>query len=181
MHSAFSVRLFAILRTAMFAVLFMGTLGIYLPFYLGLIVWKAPRYEWRMSGVVLLTLGAFIALRCAFAFAWTGEGTPAPFDPPRHLVVTGWYRYVRNPMYIGFALFLIGEFLLFGTSLEGAFEYMVVLAVCVTIFVLTYEEPTLRRKFPDDYAEYFRNVPRFLPRRGPWEPQKTKGAASSQR
>lgn len=179
MHPNFPARVFALLRTSFFALLFVGMVGIYFPFYLGLIAGNMHLHDWRVAGIIPLALGACIALHCAFAFAWTGEGTPAPFDPPRRLVVTGWYRYVRNPMYIGMAIFLIGEFLLFGTTPEGALTYLGVLAVSVTLFVLSYEEPTLRRKFPKDYAEYFRNVPRFVPRLRPWDPEKAKGATSS--
>jgi protein-S-isoprenylcysteine O-methyltransferase Ste14 len=180
MHSVLPIRLFAVFRTTLFALLFMGTVGIYLPLYLGLLSRDLRLQGWSVAGFVPLAAGVYIALRCALAFAWTGEGTPAPFDPPRHLVVTGWYRHVRNPMYIGMALFLIGEFLLCGTSWKGSLQYLAVLAISITVFVLAYEEPTLRRKFPDDYAAYFRNVPRFFPRVHPWNPPKTKSAASSQ-
>ena len=165
-------------RTAIFAMLFMGTVGIYLPRYLGLLNGGMHR-DWRLSGVVPLCVGTFIALRCAFAFAWTGLGTPAPFDPPRGLVVTGLYRYMRNPMYFGMGLFLIGEWMLWGSDLKDSLIYLGVFAGAVILFVIFYEEPTLRGKFVDEYAEYCRNVPRFLPRLRPWDPTKTKSAAQS--
>jgi protein-S-isoprenylcysteine O-methyltransferase Ste14 len=117
--------------------------------------------------VVPLVAGAYIALRCAFAFAWTGRGTPAPFDPPRALVVTGFYRYVRNPMYVGAALFVIGETALWG-SLVAGLQYVVVFGAVVVVFVLLQEEPALRAKFGADFEEYCRHVPRFLPRLTPW-------------
>ena len=173
-----AVRAFAILRTCLFAVLFMGTVGIYLPRYFGLLNGGPHFTDWRALGFVPLILGALLALRCAFAFAWTGLGTPAPFDAPRRLVVTGMYRYVRNPMYLGMALFLIGEWMLFGSDPRGAITYLLVCAMSTWLFVKFYEEPTLRQKFPADYDQYTRNVPRFWPRLHPWA-DKAKGAAST--
>jgi protein-S-isoprenylcysteine O-methyltransferase Ste14 len=132
----------------------------------------------RACGWIFLLLGGFIALRCAFAFAWTGLGTPAPFDAPRRLVVTGLYRYVRNPMYFGMALFMVGEWLLWGNHLRGALVYLAAYGLCVWLFVMFYEEPTLRGKFPEDYRKYFGNVPRFVPRMTPWKPRPSDGAAA---
>jgi protein-S-isoprenylcysteine O-methyltransferase Ste14 len=77
------------------------------------------------------------------------------------------------------ALFLTGEFLLWGSNPRGALAYLVTFGVAVTLFVLLYEEPVLRRKFPEDYSAYFRSVPRFLPRLSPWNPEKSKGANSA--
>ena len=173
-----TVRWLAVLRTAVFALLFMGTVGVYLPHYLGLLNGGLHR-DWRLSGMLPLVLGTLIALRCAFAFAWTGLGTPAPFDPPRGLVVTGLYRYVRNPMYFGMALFLVGEWMLWGNDLKGMLIYLGVFALAVTLFVILYEEPTLRRKFAGEYTEYCQNVPRFVPLFRPGDPEKTKSAAQS--
>jgi protein-S-isoprenylcysteine O-methyltransferase Ste14 len=175
MDTGATTRWFAVFRTTIFAGLFMGTVGIYLPRYFGLLS-GGFHGDARLLGLVPFCLGTYIALRCAFAFGWTGRGTPAPWDPPRRLVVSGMYRYVRNPMYFGMALFLIGEWLLWGSDFRRALEYFAFFVVAVTLFVVLYEEPTLRRKFHDDYAEYSRSVPRFLPRLQPWEPQKTKGA-----
>ena len=83
-----TLRWMAVARTAVFALIFMGTFGVYLPRYLGLLS-GGLHQDWRLAGIVPLVLGTLIALRCAFAFAWTGLGTPAPFDPPRALVATG--------------------------------------------------------------------------------------------
>jgi protein-S-isoprenylcysteine O-methyltransferase Ste14 len=84
-------------------------------------------------------------------------------------------------MYSGMAIFMVGEWLLFGSYLQGAIRYLLIYAACVLLFVLLYEEPTLRRKFPADYQAYFSNVPRFIPQLRPWMPEKSKGAASSER
>src|SRR6185369_6784012 len=128
MTSTLLVRVAAIFRTALFALVFMGTTGIYLPRYFHLLDGPFHRNDWRAIGWILLLAGASIALRCAFAFAWTGLGTPAPFDAPRRLVVTGLYRYVRNPMYFGMGILMVGEWLLWGSNLRGALIYM---AVCL--------------------------------------------------
>ena len=177
MDTAATTRWFALFRTCIFALVVMGTVGVYLPRYMGLLSGGLHR-DFRLLGLLPLCAGVYIALRCAFTFAWTGLGTPAPIDPPRVLVVNGMYRYVRNPMYFGMALLLIGEWLVWGSDLRRALEYIACFAVAVLLFVVFYEEPALRRKFPDDYAEYSRNVPRFLPRLHPWEPQQSTGATS---
>jgi protein-S-isoprenylcysteine O-methyltransferase Ste14 len=108
------------------------------------------------------TLGAAIALRCISTFVVIGRGTPAPFDPPRRLVVRGPYRFVRNPMYIGAALALAGAALFYNSVTLLA--YSCVFLVATHLFVIGYEEPTLRRKFGSDYDDYRRNVCRWLPR-----------------
>jgi protein-S-isoprenylcysteine O-methyltransferase Ste14 len=169
-------RWFAVCRTCIFVVFFIGTVGIYLPRYLGLLSWGLHS-GLRLTGAILLAVGAYVAIHCAFTFAWTGRGTPAPFDPPRQLVITGWYRYVRNPVYFGMALFLTGEFLLWGSNPRGALAYLVTFGVAATLFVLLYEEPVLRRKFPERL--FGRSVPRFLPRLSPWNPERSKGANSA--
>ena len=87
-------------------------------------------------------------------------------DPPRRLVVSGLYRYVRNPMYVGFGILLIGEAWLIG-RIEIIYEMLIALAL-VSTFVIVYEEPALRAKFGDDYLEYCRNVRRWIPRLTPW-------------
>jgi protein-S-isoprenylcysteine O-methyltransferase Ste14 len=178
MDTGTATRWFAVFRTSIFAALCMGTVGVYLPRYLGLLS-DGFHSGARLLGLVPLCMGTYIGLRCVFAFAWTGHGTPAPWDPPRRLVVSGMYSYVPNPMYCGMALFLIGECLLWGSDLRGALEYVAFFAVAVTLFVLLYKEPTLRRNFPEDYAEYSRNVPRFVPRLQAWDPHKQKARHQS--
>ena len=177
MNTPSATRWFAVFRTSIFAALFMGTVGIYLPRYFGLLS-GGLHGSWRFLGIFPLCLGAYVALRCAFAFAWTGLGTPLPLDPPCRLVINGLYRCVRNPMYLGMALFLIGEWLLWGSDLRRAVAYFAGSGIAVTLFVMLHEEPSLRRKFPESYAEYSRHVPRFLPRVHAWDPQKAKGATS---
>jgi len=112
-----SKRIWALVRTSLFAATFMAFFLLYLPWdwaIKGRAVNYAGTGSLRLLAVVPLLLGGYVALRCVVAFAWTGWGTPAPFDPPRRLVISGFYRYVRNPMYLGAILFVIGETTLFG-------------------------------------------------------------------
>ncbi|HXZ78459.1 MAG TPA: isoprenylcysteine carboxylmethyltransferase family protein [Terriglobales bacterium] len=164
-----SAQLFALFRTALFVVFIMGTVLVYLPWWLGMFRWPSDWvWRWELLGIVPLLAGIGIALRCVFAFAWEGLGTPAPVDAPRKLVVTGWYRYVRNPMYWGAFLILLGEWALFGTGWSTVL-YLAGFLSAVLLFVVFYEEPALQRKFGSEYEEYRRNVPRWIPRRFPWE------------
>ncbi len=90
-----------------------------------------------------MALGAAIYFWCAWDFATAGQGTPAPIDPPKHLVVRGLYRFVRNPMYAGVLLLLAGESLAF-QSLR-ILAYAAIVFAVVNLFVIFYEEPALKR------------------------------------
>jgi len=100
-------------------------------------------------------------------FALQGLGTPAPVLPTRHLVVSGLYQYVRNPMYVGVLGIILGQGLLFGDG--RLFTYGVLLWLVVHVFVVGCEEPTLRRSFGTEYEAFRRNVPRWIPRLSPWQ------------
>jgi len=117
---------------------------------------------WQALGLAISLPGLALAFACIVTFVFVGRGTPAPFDPPRTLVVRGPYRLIRNPMYAGAWLYLVG-FGLFYQSV-GAAVYAVVFLVVTHLFVAFYEEPTLRRTFGSDYDEYCRGVGRWWPR-----------------
>jgi len=106
--------------------------------------------------------GTLLAVSCIVTFALIGKGTPAPFDPPRRLVVRGPYRFVRNPMYLGAALAMAGAALYYQSL--ALLAYVVVFLVATHLFVAAYEEPTLRRAFGDDYSAYCGRVGRWFPR-----------------
>jgi protein-S-isoprenylcysteine O-methyltransferase Ste14 len=124
---------------------------------------------WRWLGVVPSVLGFAVALRCVWDFGWTGRGTPAPMAPPQRLVVTGFYRYVRNPMYVGFAVGWIGLWIVFGHPNPRLIAAIAAAALGVHLFVVFYEEPSLRKKFGEDYETYCGNVRRWWPRLNAWE------------
>jgi protein-S-isoprenylcysteine O-methyltransferase Ste14 len=122
----------------------------------------------RLAGLVAAAAGGALALWCIGTFALVGRGTPAPFDPPRRLVVRGPYAWLRNPMYAGAALALAGAALSY-RSLALA-VYAAAFLLVTHAFVVRYEEPTLRRTFGADYEAYCRRVARWWPhppRRGP--------------
>ena len=116
--------------------------------------------------IVPCVLGAAILLQCGWDFATVGQGTPAPIDPPKSVVVSGLYRFVRNPMYIGVELVILGEALLWSSA--RLLGYALLLGLGFHLFVVFYEEPTLRKKFGPSYQEYCQAVPRWLPRLTPW-------------
>jgi protein-S-isoprenylcysteine O-methyltransferase Ste14 len=99
---------------------------------------------------------------CIFEFARSGQGTLSPVDPPRHLVIRGLYRYLRNPMYLSVTMIILGEALVaHSVALAG---YWAVWFVCANLFVIVYEEPALRQRFGESYDEYTQKVGRWSPR-----------------
>lgn len=151
-----------ILNTILFTLVVPGTVAILVPAWLlgGFPRPVADLVTWL--GVVCFASGAAIYFRCAWEFAVPGLGTPAPIAPTKYLVTTALHRYVRNPMYIGVALAIVGEAVIFRSlHLVG---YAALMLLVAHLFVLFYEEPTLRRQYGDSYDDYRRNVPRWLPR-----------------
>ncbi len=120
----------------------------------------------RVAGAALIALGTPALLDSFARFARQGLGTPAPIFPTRHLVVTGLYRYVRNPMYVGVVLVIEGQGLLLGNP--RVLGYGVLVWLAFFLFVIGYEEPTLRRTFGDEYERFCANIPRWIPRLHPW-------------
>jgi protein-S-isoprenylcysteine O-methyltransferase Ste14 len=118
-----------------------------------------------LLGVALLLPGLWVLIDSFVRFA-RNLGTPAPIAPTSTLVVDGWYRYVRNPMYTGVLAIILGQALLFWNV--WVLVYGAVAFLTVHLFVMGYEEPTLRQQFPDDYPAFVANVPRWLPRLTPW-------------
>ncbi|HEY8295530.1 MAG TPA: isoprenylcysteine carboxylmethyltransferase family protein [Micrococcaceae bacterium] len=147
----------------------------------GVVPWLLTRWEIRrpvpggvpaqLAGVVLIGAGAVVIANSFVHFAVEGVGTPAPIAPPKHLVVGGLYRFVRNPIYLAVVAVLTGQGLLLGQP--KLFAAAALATVPVSAFVRLHEEPTLARKFGAEYEEYRRNVPRWLPRITPWRPRGT--------
>jgi protein-S-isoprenylcysteine O-methyltransferase Ste14 len=157
--------MFVFVRAVTYAALFIGLVLIYVPARLlswSGIVRPAAIEAQQVAGMVSGAAGAVVALWCIFTFASIGRGTPAPFDPPRRLVIQGPYRFVRNPMYIGAGLALAGA-ALFYESLP-LLGYTGLFFLATHLFVVGYEEPTLRQTFGQDYEAYCGRVRRWWPR-----------------
>jgi protein-S-isoprenylcysteine O-methyltransferase Ste14 len=140
----------------------------------GLAPWLLTGWEsngWPLPvqalGALLIAAGVAALLYAFGRFVVEGLGTPAPVAPPERLVVGGLYRYVRNPMYVAVATTIIGQALLLGQPVLLAYAALFMAAVWA--FVRFYEEPTLARRFGEEYREYRRAVPAWLPRRRPFE------------
>lgn len=155
--------------SALFLVVAPGTVAGYLP-------WLITRWRieaglgdspiLRGAGLIAIMIGVAALLECFIRFAWVGVGTPAPVAPTRHLVVTGLYRHVRNPMYLAVVILVLGQALVL--SQPRLLAYGAGVWLFFHLLVLGYEEPALRRQFPDDYARFTSAVPRWLPRLRPW-------------
>ena len=162
-------RMRAILGSAVFLVIAPGVLA-------GLVPWWITRWEMltpfagygaiRVIGVLFIVAGLPVLLDSFARFALLGLGTPAPVLPTRHLVVQGFFRYVRNPIYVAVTLLIAGQALVFADWRLLALA--AVFWLCCHVFVLAYEEPTLRRTFGREYESYCAGVRRWLPRFTPW-------------
>ena len=164
-------RTLAVLGSALFFVIVPCTMA-------GLVPWWITHWQFqpgwfgmessRVVGGALILL-AVPGLVDSFArFALQGLGTPAPIAPTRHLVVSGLYRHVRNPMYVAVATAIFGQAILFSDwrlALYGALFWLATHA-----FVVVYEEPTLERTFGAEYARFRSHVPRWIPRLTAWRP-----------
>ncbi len=151
-----------LLKTLVFTIVVPGTVAVIIPRYL-MGGFPSPALGALPAlGCIAIFLGACIYFLCAWEFAVCGLGTPAPIAPTKFLVVSGLHRYVRNPMYLGVALVILGEAGLFRAPHLA--EYAVVMLLIAHLFVIFYEEPTLRRQFGESYEEYRRTVPRWIPR-----------------
>ena len=156
-----------LLRALIYATLFVSLVLVFLPVQVlsrAGIVGPQSLGVLQVAGAVLTIGGALLALWCVLSFVIVGRGTPAPFDPPRRLVAQGPYARVRNPMYIGAGAALLGASLFYRSlALLG---YLAVLFLITHLFVVLYEEPTLRATFGADYESYCRRVRRWWPRIG---------------
>jgi protein-S-isoprenylcysteine O-methyltransferase Ste14 len=153
-----------LIRALTYSTLFIGFVLVFLPAQMlsgAGVTRPSPMGPLQLAGLVVTAAGAAIALWCILSFVILGRGTPAPFDPPRRLVVRGPYRYVRNPMYLGAGLALGGAALVYETRLLWA--YAGGFLGVMHLFVVLYEEPLLRHTFGEDYGAYCRQVRRWRP------------------
>jgi protein-S-isoprenylcysteine O-methyltransferase Ste14 len=160
----------AILGSALFFAIAPATVA-------GLIPWWITHWEFRPPfldleatravGIPLIVGGAAGLVDSFARFGLQGLGTPAPIAPTRKLVVTGLYRYVRNPMYVAVVVVILGQAALFSDARLIAYGVLVWLACHA--FVVCYEEPVLARRFGTEYDDFRANVPRWIPRLTPWQ------------
>ncbi len=162
-------RILAILGSAIFLVIAPGIVAAYVP-------WRICRWQvgpsllgilsFRLVGMLLIAAGLPVLLDSFARFALQGLGTPAPVFPTRYLVVSGLFRFVRNPMYVAVVSLILGQGLLFGSI--RILEYGIAVWLGFCLFVLLSEEPTLRKHFGSEYEEFCANVSRWIPRFRPW-------------
>lgn len=149
-------------RSLLFLILAPGMVAGYVPLAL---LRNGPQLDTGFFAYLafpLWILGGIILLWSFWNFLAQGRGTPAPIDPPKELVATGFYRYVRNPMYVAVLAIIIGHFLWFGHW--SLLIYAMIVFVAFHAFVTYYEEPTLKRTFGAAYEDYIKKVPRWIPR-----------------
>jgi protein-S-isoprenylcysteine O-methyltransferase Ste14 len=170
----------AAVGSAVFLVLAPGTVA-------GLVPWLLTRWQpghWaspvriagEVIGSVLVAAGAAVLLHAFARFALDGLGTPAPPAAPTHLVVSGVYRHVRNPMYLAVLAVIVGQALLLGRGV--LIGYGIGVVVLFWAFTRWYEQPALARRFGEEFTEYRRSVPAWWPRLRPWHQPCDDAAAS---
>jgi protein-S-isoprenylcysteine O-methyltransferase Ste14 len=163
------MRVRAVLGSVLFLIVAPGTVA-------GLVPWCISKWKVQpvspgflivqLLGVLILAVSVLVLLEAFARFALQGIGTPAPVLPTRHLVVSGFYRYVRNPMCVAVVGAILGQSMILGNLMllsYAALDWLV-----SHLFVVTYEEPTLRKTFGDEYGAFCANVPRWIPRLRPW-------------
>jgi len=133
------------------------------PFYIS--INNVPLFDFgafRYLALPFWLAGAAGMIWCFWDFTFKGKGTPAPIDPPKELVNSGPYRYVRNPMYVSGVIALLG-WLIWSPS-RSLILASLLFFVAAHLFVTLYEEPHLRKTFGAVYEEYYKSVPRWIPR-----------------
>ena len=152
-----------ILKTLIIAILVPGSVVLLFPYILSSYfpALNSPLGKIRFVGFIPIITGGIICLQCAWDFAVVGKGTPAPIDPPKEFVVVGYYSYIRNPMYIGIILILLGQAIVYESIY--VLIYCCLIFILFHVFVVYYEEPTLHRQFGENYEAYIKKVPRWFP------------------
>lgn len=150
------------LRSLLFLILAPGMVAGYIPLALLRNGSQLKTGIFAYLAFPLWLIGAVVLLWSFWNFLAQGRGTPAPIDPPKEMVATGFYRYVRNPMYVGVLAIIIGHFLWSGYW--NLLIYAMIVFLAFHVFVTYYEEPNLKRKFGASYESYLKKVPRWIPR-----------------
>jgi protein-S-isoprenylcysteine O-methyltransferase Ste14 len=154
------------LRSLFFTIVVPGTVVVLVPYLIVSREGASVRGPWtplQVVSLLIMGLGIAILVWCIWAFAAKGRGTLAPIDPPKQLVVQGLFRYVRNPMYLGVLVLLVGQTAFFESL--ALLQYTGIWFTVVHLVVVLYEEPSLRRRFGTPYEQYCRSVHRWMPTR----------------
>jgi protein-S-isoprenylcysteine O-methyltransferase Ste14 len=162
-------KMLAVLGSALFLIIAPGIVAGFMPWWISKWNVQAPFLGFaplRALGALLLVVSVLVLLESFARFALQGVGTPAPVFPTRYLVVKGLYRYVRNPMYLAVVSIIFGQAMILGSV--SLLAYGVLVWLTFHLFVLAYEEPTLRKTFGTEYDAFCTNVPRWVPRLSPW-------------
>ncbi len=117
-------------------------------------------YLLKILGTIFILFGTGLFLYCSRLFLIFGRGTPVPIEPPKKLVVSGLYKYTRNPIYLGYFMIFLGEFFFFGQFLLLIYFFLTI--VKINLYVIYYEEPILKKRFGKSYREYLKKIPRWI-------------------
>lgn len=156
------MRLF--IKNLIFTVFVPGTVAAYIPYRIIKNLHSSLAIHWELLkfiSVIFIFVGVAIYFSCLLHFALTGHGTPAPIDAPKRLVIKGLYCYVRNPMYVGVIVVILGWALLYNSF--SVFQYAILMWIIFHIVIIFIEEPTLRRQFGEPYKSYCSKVRRWIP------------------
>lgn len=161
-----NVAMWLFIKNLIFTIFVPGMVAFYIPYRILEVQMDSFSIQWgvlQYLSLPIFIMGVSIYFRCLWDFAVAGRGTPAPIDPPKHLVVSGLYRYVRNPMYVGVLAIILGWDTLYESS--ALFYYFALMWVLFYLVVLIYEEPILRSRFGESYENYCKRVRRWIPGR----------------
>ena len=155
--------LFLLLRNLFFTILQPGLVAGLIPYWIlrnkvNLASIQTIRFH-HYTGAIVFLIGLVIMLSCIISFAVKGRGTLSPVDPTKHLVISGLYRFSRNPMYVGVIMMLIGEAIFFQSS--DLLIYLLIVFIGFNLFILLHEEPRLRKDFGEEYDTYCKKVKRW--------------------
>ena len=153
------------LKSAVATIVVPGTACVLIPFYIlnrAQISLTPPLGILQVMAILIAGLGTCMIIWVSTAFVRQGKGTPIPIDPPTRFVVTGLYRYVRNPMYVGAVLIVLAEAVYF--QYAWLVLYAIGLWAVLHIALVIFEEPQLKKRFGSDYEQYLKTVPRWIPK-----------------
>ena len=152
-------------KTAAATLVVPGTACVLVPYFIlraANVSLAAPIDLMQLTAILVAALGLYMIVWVSTAFVRQGQGTPNPIEPPTRLVVTGLYRFVRNPMYVGALLIILAEAVYFRSAWLGLYAFGIWAALHIALVI--FEEPQLKKRFGADYEQYLTTVPRWIPK-----------------